>query len=166
MFALLATNFAAILDVQGFELSAGEQLLQREQQRQEAIKRDREEGQAPFTVIPREPLLPATPEAEVGSCFDIQAITVEGVEAFSAGQISKIYGAYLNHCLGAVEINSLIRSLTNLYLDAGLHYQPRLFAQPEPDSRSTARRSGGRVCGVSQHRRRRCETTAFSIPRY
>ena len=56
VFALLATNFAAILDVQGFELSAGEQLLQREQQRQEAIKRDRERASTLYSHTPRTPI--------------------------------------------------------------------------------------------------------------
>jgi hemolysin activation/secretion protein len=57
--------------------------------------------------------------ADTGPCFDIQTIVADGVEAFSASRITEIYSPFLNRCLAANDINALIRSLTNLYLDAG-----------------------------------------------
>lgn len=100
-------------------LSTGEALIQQEQQRQESLRREREATDAPFTVIPRGQLTPNAPPADSGPCFDIQTIAVEGVEAFSASRIAEIYSPFLNRCLAANDINGLIRSLTNLYLDAG-----------------------------------------------
>ncbi|HMW49333.1 MAG TPA: ShlB/FhaC/HecB family hemolysin secretion/activation protein, partial [Cellvibrionaceae bacterium] len=99
--------------------ASGEALIQQEQQRQETLRREREATDAPFTVIPRGRLTPEAPQADTGPCFDIQTIAVEGVEAFSSGRIAEVYSPFLNRCLAAGDINSLIRSLTNLYLDAG-----------------------------------------------
>ncbi|HRH78695.1 MAG TPA: POTRA domain-containing protein, partial [Cellvibrionaceae bacterium] len=98
---------------------SGETLIQQEQQRQETLRREREATDAPFTVIPRGRLTPEAPQADTGPCFDIQTITVEGAETFSSGRIAEVYSPFLNRCLAAGDINSLIRSLTNLYLDAG-----------------------------------------------
>lgn len=97
----------------------GETLIQQEQQRQETLRREREATDAPFTVIPRGRLTPEAPQVDTGPCFDIQTISVEGAEAFSSGRIAEVYSPFLNRCLAAGDINSLIRSLTNLYLDAG-----------------------------------------------
>lgn len=99
--------------------ASGEALIQQEQQRQETLRREREATDAPFTVIPRGRLTPEAPQADTGPCFDIQTIAVEGAEAFSSGRIAEVYSPFLNRCLAAGDINSLIRSLTNLYLDAG-----------------------------------------------
>ena len=93
---------------------SGETLIQQEQQRQETLRREREATDAPFTVIPRGRLTPEAPQADTGPCFDIQTITVDGAEAFSSGRIAEVYSPFLNRCLAAGDINSLIRGLTNL----------------------------------------------------
>lgn len=97
----------------------GEHLIQQEQQRQNALRREIEAENSPFTVIPRAPLPSKTSTADAGPCFDINKITIEGAGLFSAPRITQIYQPYLNRCLAANDINELIRGITNLYLNAG-----------------------------------------------
>lgn len=117
---LMISAFVGLAPASALELGSGDQLLQQEKQRQEALRREREAADPPFTIIPRTRLMPDA-TADTGPCFNIQTIAVEGVAAFSASRITDIYSPFLNRCLAASDINALIRSLTNLYLDAGYY---------------------------------------------
>ena len=100
--AAFTASWLIAVDVHSQDAAPGEQLIQQEQQRQEALRREREGELAPFTVLPRGPLAPEQLQAEPGPCFDIHTIAVEGVQVFAASAITNLYGPYLNRCLGAV----------------------------------------------------------------
>lgn len=93
---------------------ARRQTQQAEQQRLETLGR--------MTPKPSQagPGLPATAGGESnGSCFAIRDIVVEGVKQLSTSDIEKIVAPYRKSCLGAGQINTLLRDLTHLYLDIG-----------------------------------------------
>jgi hemolysin activation/secretion protein len=69
-------------------------------------------------------------ESKDPTCFDIQHIDITGAEVFSAAQMHALSAPYLNKCLGLSHISQLIKTISNLYIAAGL-VTSRAFLQPQ-----------------------------------
>jgi len=66
-----------------------------------------------------------------GRCFDINKILVSGATLVSMNAIDKITNQYIGKCVGIADLQEIMKSLTNLYLDKG-YVTARLYI-PEQD---------------------------------
>ncbi|MFS8116156.1 ShlB/FhaC/HecB family hemolysin secretion/activation protein [Rhizobium jaguaris] len=88
--------------------------LQNEQQRLDALRQS----------TPKPSEAPAEQRQEAGAkkggpCFPITNVEVEGGKRLAADDIDRVTASYRNRCVGAGDINTLLRDLTQLYLDKG-----------------------------------------------
>ena len=69
---------------------------------------------------PAQPPAPAQPViAADGRCFDITEIEFQGITLLPEDRQLAILEPFINQCLGLVQINELIRQLTDWYIEAG-----------------------------------------------
>jgi len=64
------------------------------------------------------------------TCFTITTINITGVTLFTTDAINQVAKPYRNRCLGLSEINELIKSISNLYIENGM-ITSRAFLQPQ-----------------------------------
>lgn len=63
------------------------------------------------------PALESVPEDD--RCFDIQTISLKGVTLVSAQQQAALVEPYEGKCLGAHQLNALLKAITQFYIDRG-----------------------------------------------
>lgn len=105
-----------------------ERRLQEESLRRQ--QREKEQQQAPDIFLQLPGTEPTTTEAQSKTCFDIKQIDVQGVAAFDPSSIQALTQPFLNQCLGLVQINQLIKAISNLYIEKGW-ITSRAFLQPQ-----------------------------------
>lgn len=115
------------------QLREQDRILQPQQQREQAIERqrqlkDQEPGGIEMQTAPA-PLatLPDWP------CFEMRHILLNGAEALSANTRSRLKAPYLGRCIGMASIQELVRDITNYYIDKG-YVTSRAYV-PEQDIR-------------------------------
>lgn len=59
------------------------------------------------------------PQPVKGRCFDIKRVNVEGVSLLARPSLNLLLKPYQNTCIGLADINSLLKSITNLYVEKG-----------------------------------------------
>ncbi len=62
---------------------------------------------------------PGPAQARGGPCFDIQAITVDGVTLLTPQELAAITGKYVPRCLQGADIQAVMRELDAAYADQG-----------------------------------------------
>ena len=67
---------------------------------------------------------------EDGRCFQVNQIQVSGVHQLNSRLLAKVISSYTDKCLSLQAINTLVETLSNLYLDAGL-VTSRAYLQPQ-----------------------------------
>lgn len=87
-----------------------ERLLEEQRRRLEDLK------QLPGTTPA--PAKPATPADS--HCFPIQHIELQGADSLSPGERQRLLAPYVGQCLGVTQLNALLKSITDLYLEKGL----------------------------------------------
>ncbi|MBK4999776.1 ShlB/FhaC/HecB family hemolysin secretion/activation protein [Pseudomonas sp. S31] len=85
-------------------------LLEEQQQRLEQLKE--------LPGKEAEPVVPAKPSDS--RCFQIDKIELAGAEALSATERQRLLEPYLGQCLGVVQLNALLKRITDLYIGKGL----------------------------------------------
>jgi hemolysin activation/secretion protein len=98
----------------------GEQLLRQQQELQDARQRERDRA----TQLPSgEPLPEATtgPSAAFadGKCVDAKSLQLVGVHLLSKKQVLDLERGVVGHCVGANELNALLRRITSIYVSKG-----------------------------------------------
>jgi hemolysin activation/secretion protein len=87
-----------------------EQLLQDQQRRLEDLK-----------SLPGKQAAPVAPAAPVDSrCFTITAIELKGAASLSDSERQRLTQPYLGTCMGVPQLNELLKTITNLYIEKGL----------------------------------------------
>ncbi|WP_281039322.1 MULTISPECIES: ShlB/FhaC/HecB family hemolysin secretion/activation protein [unclassified Rhizobium] len=88
---------------------------QEQMQRLEQLKQvtPGDSGSRPARTIPGE-------TNTSGPCFEILRVKIEGAANISAGTLGKVTQPYNNRCVGVSDITSLLKTITDLYLDKGL----------------------------------------------
>jgi hemolysin activation/secretion protein len=86
-----------------------ERLLQEQQRRLEELQ------QLPGKGVEAAPPSPV----EEGRCFEIRRIDLEGAEHLNAEVRQQLLEPYADRCLGALQLNELLKAITDYYLDRG-----------------------------------------------
>lgn len=68
--------------------------------------------------------------AEDDRCFQVNGIEVSGASQLNSRALAKVISSYTDKCLSLQAINTLVETLSNLYLDAGL-VTSRAYLQPQ-----------------------------------
>ncbi|OHC26356.1 MAG: ShlB family hemolysin secretion/activation protein [Pseudomonadales bacterium RIFCSPLOWO2_12_59_9] len=98
--------------------SPGDQDLIR--QRQERLLEQQQQRLNDLQQLPQvTPTTPVTPSAPDSRCFDIQRITLKGAEHLSESVRNELVAPFLGKCLGAGQLNELLKVITNQYIDRG-----------------------------------------------
>ncbi|NMH58405.1 ShlB/FhaC/HecB family hemolysin secretion/activation protein [Alteromonas ponticola] len=63
-------------------------------------------------------------------CFNITSIEVSGEKSIAADEIQRVTSPFYHRCLGLEQINALLGSITNLYLDKG-YVTSRAYIGPQ-----------------------------------
>lgn len=67
----------------------------------------------------REALVPPPQPTDDERCFEIQTIRLEGATHISAEQQTELLAPFVNRCLGASQLNALLKAVTQFYIDRG-----------------------------------------------
>ncbi|MDH0645875.1 ShlB/FhaC/HecB family hemolysin secretion/activation protein [Pseudomonas sp. GD03858] len=71
--------------------------------------------------LPGERATPAAPEAPTDSrCFPIKDIELKGADALSAAERQSLLAPYIGQCLGVAQLNELLKTITDRYIQKGL----------------------------------------------
>lgn len=100
---------------------------------EEALRRQQEQTQQlQSRDIFLQPQAEETPTAlpADATCFTITTINITGVTRFTSDRVNQLAKPYRNRCLGLSEINGLIKSISNLYIENGM-ITSRAFLQPQ-----------------------------------
>lgn len=107
-------------------------LQELERQRQDALRQERRAQQREHTFIPFE--LPESPEMERDSageeCFSVEVVQLKGVTRFDQEQQHQWASPYQDRCLTRNDINHLVRTITQAYLEAG-YVTSRAYLPPQ-----------------------------------
>ena len=99
----------------------GEQLLREQQQLQEErqAERDRQRQRPAGEVLPAQPT-PSNGEPAAGKCIDVRSLDLVGARHLPAEAVEPIRASVVGHCLGAPELNAVLRAVTGAYVTRGL----------------------------------------------
>jgi hemolysin activation/secretion protein len=99
-----------------------EQYLRQQQELQDARQRERDRTQElpSGEALPEAPSAPppsvGTPE---GKCVDTKSLELVGAHLLSKRQVAALQNDVVGHCVGAIEINALLRRITSMYVAQG-----------------------------------------------
>lgn len=65
-----------------------------------------------------------------GPCFDISRVEIEGATRLSAIDLGKMTQRYNNRCIGVADITTLLKAITDIYLDKGF-VTSRAYVPPQ-----------------------------------
>ncbi len=65
-----------------------------------------------------ETVAPATPSDS--RCFQIDEIVLDGADALSSSERERLLEPYVGQCLGVVQLNAVLKGITDLYIQKGL----------------------------------------------
>jgi hemolysin activation/secretion protein len=90
---------------------------------------------------------PATPQAPVAPtdnrCFPIKTIELKSADALSERERQRLLAPYINQCLGVPQLNELLKTITDAYLEKGLLLGLGTRIPMAPKVADGRRRTGG-----------------------
>lgn len=100
--------------------------------RQERLLEDQRRRIEELQQLPgREAQLPQPQPTADERCFEIRTIRLDGAIRISAEQQTELLAPFVNRCLGASQLNALLKSVTQFYIDRG-HVTSRAYL-PQQD---------------------------------
>jgi len=103
----------------------------RRQEQQEQLQRLENLKQVtPGGVTSRADRAPGGEGKSNGPCFNISRVEIEGATRLSAAEFRKITQRYDNRCIGVADITTLLKAITDLYLDKGF-VTSRAYVPPQ-----------------------------------
>jgi hemolysin activation/secretion protein len=126
-FSLPTCLLAFVSVIAGFSFADDAQVIEQQtnqiiQQQNQQLENDRKqlEQQREWVTLPgAEPIPDSDSTTPSERCFQINSVEVVGVQSIKSKEIQAVKEAYAGQCLGLNEINSLLRSLTSLYMEKG-----------------------------------------------
>lgn len=89
--------------------------------RQSRLLEDQRRRLEDLKELPGKAPTPQAPAAAVDArCFPIQTIELKGANSLSATDRERLLKPYLGQCLGVSELNALLKTITDDYIDKGL----------------------------------------------
>ena len=99
--------------------SPGDQEVIRE--RQDRLLQEQQRRLEELRALPGQQSLPAQPElAPDPRCFTIHTIALKGADSLSANDREALLKPFSGKCLGVSQLNTLLKAITDHYLDRGL----------------------------------------------
>jgi hemolysin activation/secretion protein len=110
---------------------SGENFLRQQQEIQQQQQLDRERAnQAPGgAALPESRPAPGAAPSE-GECVEAKGLEIVGARLLSKKQIARLRGSVVGHCVGARELNALLRQITDLYVSKG-YITTRAYVPPQ-----------------------------------
>lgn len=87
--------------------------------RQERLLEEQRRRLEELQQLPGRGIVTPDPVPEDDRCFDIQSINLKGATLISDEQRTVLLEPYLGQCLGANQLNALLKALTQFYIDRG-----------------------------------------------
>ncbi|MDU1575225.1 MAG: ShlB/FhaC/HecB family hemolysin secretion/activation protein [Pantoea sp.] len=87
-------------------------------QQQQRLNQDQQQRDALWRAVTPE-RMPAAASSQGGPCFPIYAIDIRHASLLSARQRERIVAPYINRCLNLTEINALVHSISDWYMQRG-----------------------------------------------
>ena len=112
--ALFALSYSSALAA-----SPGDQDLIRE--RQNRLLEEQQRRLEELRNLPGQPSLPDAPvRPEDKRCFTIRTIELKGAASVSVAERDELFTPFVGQCLGVTQLNTLLKAITDHYLDRGL----------------------------------------------
>ena len=97
----------------------GDQDLIRE--RQERLLEEQRRRLEELQDLPGKQISPTAPaQAADSRCFPVKGIEIKGADSLSSRERESVLKPYTGQCLGVSQLNELLKSITNRYIDRGL----------------------------------------------
>ena len=97
----------------------GDQDLIRE--RQERLLEEQRRRLEELQDFPGKQISPTGPaQADDSRCFPVKDIEIKGADSLSSRERESVLKSYTGQCLGVSQLNELLKSITNRYIDRGL----------------------------------------------
>ena len=112
--ALFALSYSS-----AWAASPGDQDLIRE--RQNRLLEEQQRRLEELRNLPGQPSLPDAPvRPEDKRCFTIRTIELKGAASVSVAERDELFTPFVGQCLGVTQLNTLLKAITDHYLDRGL----------------------------------------------
>ncbi len=110
---------------------AGESFLRQQQEIQEERQRERDRAsQTPGgAALPEARPVPKEAQPE-GECFQAKGLDIVGARLLPKSQLARLQHEIIGHCVGAKELNALLRRITDLYISKG-YITTRAYIPPQ-----------------------------------
>ncbi|KAA3497841.1 ShlB/FhaC/HecB family hemolysin secretion/activation protein [Rhizobium rhizogenes] len=110
--------------------SPADDFSRRQEQQQQLQRLENLKQVTPDGVTSRADRAPRGEAKSTGPCFNISRVEIEGATRLSAAEFRKITQRYDNHCIGVADITTLLKAITDLYLDKGF-VTSRAYVPPQ-----------------------------------
>jgi len=110
--------------------SPADDFSRRQDQQQQLQRLENLKQITPDGVAGRESRAPGGGEKSAGPCFNISRVEIEGAASLSAIAVGKVTKRYDNRCVGVADITTLLKAITDLYLDKGF-VTSRAYVPPQ-----------------------------------
>lgn len=110
--------------------SPADDFSRRQDQQQQLQRLENLKQITPDGVAGRESRAPGGEVKSNGPCFNISRVEIEGATRLSAAEFRKIMQHYDNRCIGVADITTLLKAITDLYLDKGF-VTSRAYVPPQ-----------------------------------
>lgn len=132
-FVFILSNFLFVLIILGNKTSFAQSPAD-DFARQQAAQQQRQQIEQLQRFTPTEESVPSIERADLpqgGACFDIDYIEISGANSLSLRSISKITDPFKDKCISLVDIQGVVKAITNIYLQKG-YVTARVYI-PEQD---------------------------------
>lgn len=89
-----------------------------EQRREENLKKLKEKN--PVFLQKEDKTEEISKPAEMGKCFQIRKIVLDGANSLSSKEKKKLVSDFQGKCLNSADINNILKTVTNFYVDKGM----------------------------------------------
>ncbi len=110
--------------------SPADDFSRRQEQQQQLQRLENLKQVTPSGVTSRADRAPGGEAKSNGPCFNISRVEIEGATRLSAAEFRKITQRYDNRCIGVADITTLLKAITDLYLDKGF-VTSRAYVPPQ-----------------------------------
>lgn len=110
--------------------SPADDFSRRQEQQQQFQRLESLKQITPDGVAGRESRAPVGDAKSAGPCFDISRVEIEGAASLSGAALGKVTKRYDNRCVGVADITTLLKAITDLYLDKGF-VTSRAYVPPQ-----------------------------------
>ncbi|NSY71838.1 ShlB/FhaC/HecB family hemolysin secretion/activation protein, partial [Agrobacterium tumefaciens] len=110
--------------------SPADDFSRRQEQQKQLQRLENLKQVTPANAISGAARAPRGDAKSAGPCFDISRVEIEGATRLSAIDLGKVTRRYDSRCIGVADITTLLKAITDLYLDKGF-VTSRAYVPPQ-----------------------------------